>query len=57
MLTDEGLKIGNTSDGGPSLNGLQVGKVYRFDCLEEVNIADATGSEKHTLYLQTIESA
>jgi hypothetical protein len=57
LLTDEGLKTGKTADDGPSLNGLQVGKVYRFDCLEEVNIADATGSEKHTLYLQTIESA
>ena len=57
LLTDEGLRTGKTEEGGPSLNGLEVGRVYSFHCLEEIELIDATGSEKHTLYLQRIESA
>ena len=34
LLTDSGMKTGKTAPGGPSLDGLQVGKRYRFNCAE-----------------------
>lgn len=54
LLTDDGIQRGKTADGGPSLDGLQVGKTYTFECLDKVDIVYATGGEKHTLYLQSI---
>ena len=54
LLTDDGIRRGTTQDGSPSLDGLQVGKVYTFECREQVDIVYATGREKQTLYLQSI---
>ena len=54
LLTDDGIKTGNIADGGPSLNGLEVGKRYRFLCQEDTEL-DAAGREKQTLYLVDIE--
>ncbi len=56
LLTSDGIKAGNIANGGPSLNGLQVGKTYRFLCVAEAEL-DAAGSEKHTIYLQSIAVA
>ena len=55
LLTEDGRKSGKVADDGPSLNGLIVGKRYRFDCIEDIEV-DAAGREKHVLYLQEIEA-
>lgn len=55
--TAEGRKSGKIRDGGPSLDGLVVGKRYRFHCSEEFEIVDASGRERHTLYLDRLEPA
>ena len=54
LSTDEGRKVGKIREDGPSLSGLITGRRYCFECIEEIEI-DATGREKHTLYLQDIE--
>ena len=54
LSTDEGRKVGKVREDGPSLSGLITGRRYRFECIEEIEI-DATGREKHTLYLQDLE--
>lgn len=56
LLTEQGRRYGKVANDGPSLNGLTVGRLYRFDCIEEIEMVDATGREKHTLYLNSIES-
>ena len=56
LLTPDGIKTGVIAENGPSLNGLQVGKHYRFECLEDTEL-DAAGGEKHTLYLSGFEEA
>lgn len=56
LLTDNGIKAGVIAENGPSLNGLQVGKTYRFECLEDTEL-DAAGRERHTLYLHSFEAA
>ena len=53
LLTDEGRKAGKIGVGGPSLDGLVTNRQYRFECTEDIEV-DATGREKHTLYLQSI---
>ena len=53
LMTDEGRKVGKIRGGGPSLDGLVTNRHYRFDCIEDIEV-DATGREKHTLYLQSI---
>ena len=56
LLTDDGgVKTGNIALGGPELDGLEVGKRYRFHCQEDTELY-AIGSEKHTLYLVEIET-
>lgn len=55
LLTDEGVKAGKVAEGGPGLDGLQVGKSYTFHCIEDMEM-DAAGREKHLLYLQRIEN-
>ena len=52
--TEDGRKVGKVKDDGPGLNGLVTGRRYRFECFEEIEV-DATGREKHTLYLEEIE--
>ena len=54
LLTEEGSKSGKVDDGGPSLNGLQVGMSYRFSCVERLEL-DPAGRERRILYLQEIE--
>ncbi len=55
LHTKDGKKSGKIKKGGPSLNGLQVGKSYHFYCVEEIT-QSATGGEIHTLYLQGYKS-
>ena len=56
LLTDCGVKTGKTAPGGPSLDGLQVGKRYRFRCAE-VTEPDPLWRHQKVLYLQRIETA
>lgn len=56
LFTNDGIKTGVIAENGPSLNGLQVGKPYHFHCAEDTEL-DASGQEKHTLYLVSIAEA
>ena len=56
LLTDNGVQTGRTAPGGPSLDGLQVGKLYRFNCAE-IAEPDPLWRNRKTLYLQGIEAA
>ena len=56
LLTKEGVKSGKIRDGEVSLNGLELGKRYRFDCVEETEFA-AGGGETRVLYLKKISAA
>ena len=56
LLTDTGMKTGRTAPGGPSLDGLQVGKRYRFNCAE-ITEPDPLWRNRKTLYLRKIETA
>ncbi len=53
LMTVEGVKVGKVVKGGPSLNGLEVGRRYRFDCHEEFKV-DAAGREIFTYYLRNV---
>ena len=44
-----------TTPGGPGLNGLQIGKHYRFKCAEATE-PDPLWRNQKTLYLQSIET-
>ena len=55
LLTDHGVKTGKVAPGGPDLDGLQVGKRYRFKCAEVTEL-DALWRDRQTLYLQSIET-
>ena len=50
----ESVRSGKTLEGGPSLNGLEVGSRYQFDCVEESVLIAKTGGERRTLYLLRI---
>lgn len=54
LLTEGVVRAGRVDEDGPSLNGLQVGKSYRFHCLESLEV-DPAGRERRTLYLNEIE--
>ena len=56
LLTDSGMKSGKTAPGGPNLDGLQLGKRYRFHCAE-VTEPDPLWRNQKVLYLQRIETA
>ena len=56
LLTEEGVKPGKIRDDEISLNGLEVGKRYRFDCVEEIEF-DSAGGERRVLYLKKISAA
>ena len=56
LLTEDGRRSGCIGEGGPSLDGLQVGDWYRFYCDEEIEETFATGKENHTLYLNRHEN-
>ena len=50
------MKTGKTIPRGPSLDGLQVGKRYRFQCTEVTEL-DPLWRNQKALYLQSIETA
>lgn len=54
LLTEEGSRAGKADCDSPSLNGLQVGRRYRFNCVENLEV-DPGGRERRTLYLREIE--
>ena len=56
LLTENGVKTGKTAPGGPSLDGLQVGKRYRFNCAE-ITEPDPLWRNQKVLYLRRIEAA
>ncbi len=56
LLTDSGVKTGKTAPSGPSLDGLQVGKRYRFNCVE-ITEPDLLWRNQKVLYLQRAEAA
>ena len=53
LFTEEGVRTGQIADNGPSMDGLQVGGFYRFECTEEIEV-DFAGREKRTYYLRSI---
>ena len=55
LQTAEGMRSGKVREGGPSLDGLEVGGHYRFYCEEEIEEMDITGRETRTLYLNRHE--
>lgn len=55
LLTDQGVKTGKVAPAGPDLDGLQVGKRYRFKCAE-VTESDDLWRDRKMLYLQSIET-
>ena len=55
LLTTSGQRLGKVSDGGPSLDGLEVGGRYVFYCDEVIEEVDITGRESRTLYLNRHE--
>ena len=55
LLTAEGARSGKIEDGGPSLDGLEVGGSYRFYCDDEIKEVSVTGEEKHVLHLNRQE--
>ena len=57
LLTKERVYSGQVKDGGPSLNGLRVGRRYKFVCVEEIEEVTGTGRETRTLYLSEFEPA
>ena len=56
LLTDRGVEIGKVAPSGPGLDGLQIGKRYRFKCAE-VTDQDALWRDRQTLYLVSVETA
>ncbi len=56
LLTDSGVKTGKTAPFGPGLDGLQIGKRYRFKCAEVTEL-DPLWRDRKTLYLHSIEPA
>lgn len=57
LLTNEGKRSGKVKAGGPSLDGLEVGRRYRFYCEEEIGEVAITGRELRILYLKAHEPA
>ena len=55
LKTDSGVRTGKLQDNGPTLDGLEVGSRYRFDCVEELVLVESTGRESRTLSLIGIE--
>ena len=52
LRTETGGVQGEIRDGGPSLDGLEVGGRYRFSCVEQIDRTEGTGQERRTLYLE-----
>ena len=56
LLTEQGIRTGKTAPGGPGLDGLQIGKRYRFQC-RGVSEPDPLSRNEKILYLQRVESS
>lgn len=54
LLTGDGIQSGRTYPGGPGLDGLQVGKYYRFKCAQVTEL-DPLWRDKQVLYLHQVE--
>lgn len=54
LLTEDGIQSGRTYPNGPGLDGLQVGKRYRFKCAQVTGL-DSLWQDKQTLYLHHVE--
>ena len=57
LLTAGGQRLGKIDEGGPSLDGLEVGGRYVFYCDEVIEEVDITGRESRILYLNRHEPA
>ena len=57
LLTADGLFSGKVKEGGPSLDGLKMGGIYKFSCIEELEEVEGTGRELRTFYLIEHEPA
>ena len=55
--TADGPRSGKLRNAGPSLVRLVIGERYTFHCSEDIEIVHATGREKSTLYLESIDAA
>ena len=55
LLTEFGEQTGRTAPGGSVLDGLQVGKRYRFQCAE-ITALDPLWQDQRVLYLQRVEA-
>jgi hypothetical protein len=55
ISSPEGDFSGKVRDGGPSMEGLKLGSIYRFSCLEEIEEVESTGREIRSLYLLEYE--
>ena len=55
LLTTEGLHRGKIGESVPSLDGLEVGARYLFDCSEVISETDITGRESRSLVLNSHE--
>jgi hypothetical protein len=51
IATSEGTYSGEIKPGGVTLEGLIIGRVYRFSCIEEIEESEATGREQRRLFL------
>jgi hypothetical protein len=56
IATDEGDFSGKIKSDGPSLEGIKIGSIYRFTCLEEIEESQS-GREQRTLFLKEHEPA
>ena len=54
LWTEDGKRSGKTIGDSVNLNGLEIGKRYRFNCIERTEISEATGRELQTLILSKI---
>ena len=51
LATPEDKYSGEVKQGGPTLEGLELGRAYQFSCIEEIEEAEGTGREQRSLYL------
>ena len=51
LATEDGSFSGKVKEGGPSLNGLKIGGIYKFSCIEEIEFTEGTGREQRLVYL------
>ncbi len=55
LLTTEGIINGKVSEDGPDLDGLTVGKCYKFFCIEEIEASSVGSEEIRKFKLKRIE--